>query len=335
MITYGQSISRALDEKLKSDKKVILLGEDIRDPYGGAFKITKGLSAKYAAQVINTPMSEHALTGVASGLAMRGVKPVLEIMFGDFMTLCGDQIVNHATKFSWMYKGQVKVPLVIRTTMGGRRGYGATHSQTLEKIYLGIPGLKIIAPSHFHNPGLQLIGAIDDNNPVLFIEHKLLYSRELGEFEDGYISDFAAKKNGNNFDTLLLSNTDFEDARVTILTYGGMLPWVIDAVNEMLEEEEIGSEVVVPSFINKPLIDEVLESLEKTGRLVIAEEGTLFGGWGAEMAAMVITQGFELLEAPVQRVAAKDLPIANTKAIEDKTLPQVEDIKKAIRKALE
>jgi len=147
MITYGQSINKALDEKLKIDKKVILLGEDIKEPYGGAFKITKELSKKHPNQVINTPMSEYALTGVITGMAIRGLKPVLEIMFGDFITICADQLINHATKFNWMYNNQVRVPIVIRTPMGGRRGYGPTHSQTIEKMYLGIPGLKVIAPS--------------------------------------------------------------------------------------------------------------------------------------------------------------------------------------------
>lgn len=335
MITYGQSINEALDKKLEIDNKVILLGEDICDPYGGAFKITKGLSTKYPHRVINTPMSENALTGIAAGLAIRGMKPVLEIMFGDFITLCTDQIINHATKFSWMYNDQVKVPMVIRTPMGGRRGYGATHSQTLEKIYLGIPGIKIIAPSYFHNPGKQLIDAIDDNNPILFIEHKLLYSRKIGELKNGYIFDFAAKREGDKFETIIMSTTDFEEDRVSLLTYGGMLPWVVEAASEILVEEEIGSEIIVPSYINKPSIREVIESVKKTGRLVIIEEGTLSNGWGAEMAARVIAEGFKLLNAPIKRIAAKDLPIASTKVIEDKTLPQTLDIKKTIKEILD
>ena len=334
MITYAQSINKALGKRLNKDKQVILLGEDVRDPYGGAFKLTKGLSTLYPDQVINTPMSESALTGVTAGLAIRGMRPILEIMFGDFITLCADQLINHAAKFSWMYNAQIKVPMVIRTPMGGRKGYGPTHSQTLEKICLGIPGLKIIAPSHFHNPGEQLNNCIDDNNPVLFIEHKSLYSQKLGELKEGYIFDFAVKKSEEDFETLVLSNTDFEDDKVTVLTYGGMLLWVIEAANEILVEEEISSEIIVPSYINKPFIKEVLESVRKTGRLVIVEEGTLFSGWGAEMAARVIAEGLDLLKTPIKRVAAKDLPIANTKVLEDEILPQVTDIKVAIKEVL-
>ncbi|KAF0135270.1 MAG: hypothetical protein FD145_96 [Candidatus Saganbacteria bacterium] len=334
MITYAQSISQALDYKLKKDKNVILLGEDVCDPYGGAFKITKGLSTKYPDQVINTPMSEWALTGLAAGLAMRGIRPILEIMFGDFLTLCADQLINHATKFGWMYKGKVTVPMVIRTPMGGRRGYGPTHSQTLEKLFLGIPGLKIIAPSHFHDPGEQLIKAIEDNDPVLFIENKVLYTREIDELENGHIFDYSARKSKDEYETIILSNNDFKEHQVTVLTYGGMLPWVTVALNELLLEDEVTSEIIVPSYINKASMPEILESVEKTGRLVIVEEGTLFNGWGAEMAAQVINDGFELLESPVKRVAAKNVPIANTKILEDAVLPQVVDIKKAVEEVL-
>lgn len=335
MITYGQSINKGLDEKLKSDKKVILLGEDVKEPYGGAFKLTKDLSNKHPNQVINTPMSEYALTGVITGMAIRGLRPVLEIMFGDFITICADQLINHATKFNWMYDNQVKVPIVIRTPMGGRRGYGPTHSQTLEKMYLGIPGLKVIAPSHFHDVGKLLVASIDDDKPVLFIENKLLYPRKLVGLKDGYMDEFSAKITKDPYYSVTLSNADFEECDVTVLTYGGMLPFVIDAVNEALEEEEITSEIIVPSNLNKADISEVLASVETSGRLVIAEEGTKTAGWGADIAAKVIEQGFDLLEEPIKRVAALDLPIANTKALEEKILPQVSDIKNAIMEVSE
>ena len=223
MITYGESIRCALDKALKSDQSVILLGEDICDPYGGAFKITRGLSTKYRDRVVNTPISEHALVGIAAGAALRGMRPILEIMFGDFLTLCADQLINHASKFSWMYNGKVFTPLVIRTPMGGRRGYGPTHSQTLEKLYFGIPGIKIIAPSHFHNVENLLIKSIQDNNPVLFIENKLLYPMKLQSLNAGYIGEFATKIDHKDYYTITLSNYDFEKADITITTYGGML----------------------------------------------------------------------------------------------------------------
>jgi len=182
----------------------------------------------------------------------------------------------------------------------------------------------------FHDVGKLLINAIDDENPVLFIENKLLYPKKIVEIKDGYMDDFSAKITEDSYYSVILSNADFEECDVTILTYGGMLPYVIDASNEILEKEEITCEIIVPSYLNKANISETIKSIETSGRLVIVEEGTKTGGWGAEMTAKVIEQGFDLLEEPISRVAALDLPIANTKTLEDKILPQISDIKKAI-----
>lgn len=334
MPTYLQSINQALDRKLKENNHVLLLGEDICDPYGGAFKVTKGLSTKYPEQVINTPMSEWALTGVAAGVGLRGFRPVLEIMFGDFLTLCADQLINHAVKFRWMSNGRANVPLVIRTPMGGRRGYGPTHSQSLEKMFLGIPGLKVIAPSNYHNPGTLLECSIEDNDPVLFIEQKHLYSRPIADAENISEDGFSVRKSQNNYYTVSLSNNDFNGSQVTILSYGGMIPLVIDAVRQMAEAEEVLAEIIIPSYLNDKSMVETLESVKRTGRLIIVEEGTLSNGWGAEMAARVFEEGFECLEAPIKRVAAKELPIGNSRVIEDAIMPQIADICRAVREVL-
>ncbi|MCU0488338.1 MAG: thiamine pyrophosphate-dependent enzyme, partial [Anaerolineales bacterium] len=185
--TMLESLNHGLRHAFEADPRVVLLGEDILDPYGGAFKVSRGLSTAFPERTWSTPISEAGITGLAAGLALRGLRPVVEIMFGDFLTLTADQVINHIAKFSWMYSGgkaqedQVSVPMVIRTPMGGRRGYGPTHSQTLEKIFLGIPGLRIVAPSglttnQLDNPGGLLSQAIlDDPLPVLFIENKLQY----------------------------------------------------------------------------------------------------------------------------------------------------------------
>jgi pyruvate/2-oxoglutarate/acetoin dehydrogenase E1 component len=333
-LTFGESINQALAEIMSENYEVVLLGEDICDPYGGAFKITRGLSVKYPQRVINTPMSEQALTGVAAGMAMRGLRPVLEIMFGDFLTLCADQIINHIAKFNWMYNGRVKIPLVIRTPMGGRRGYGPTHSQTLEKIFLGIPGIKIIAPSNFHDPGKLLIKAIVDDDPVLFLENKFLYAQNLCREDEGYILNFAIKKSEDIFETLVLSNTNFEDDHITILTYGGMLPFVVETANELLLEEEVGSRIIIPSHINKNLATEAIESVKITRRAVVVEEGTFFAGWGAEMSARITCEAFKYLNAPIKRVASLDSPIGCAKDLEDSILPQKHNIKTAIKELL-
>jgi len=147
MTTVLESLNTALHRAMQADERIYILGEDILDPYGGAFKITRGLSAAFPGRVLTTPISEAAILGLASGMALRGLRPVAEVMFGDFVTLMADQLINHAAKFRWMYNDQVRVPLVLRLPMGGRRGYGPTHSQSLEKLFLGAPGLRVVAPS--------------------------------------------------------------------------------------------------------------------------------------------------------------------------------------------
>ena len=172
---------------LEHDSRAVVLGEDILDPYGGAFKVTQGLSTRFPDRVFTTPISEAAIVGVSVGLALRGRHPIAEIMFGDFVTLAADQLINHAAKYAAMYNGQVRVPLVVRTPMGGGRGYGPTHSQSLERLFLGIPHLTVLAPSHVHDAGALLQAAVRAGDPVLFVENKLLYPQPLllGDGEAG------------------------------------------------------------------------------------------------------------------------------------------------------
>jgi pyruvate/2-oxoglutarate/acetoin dehydrogenase E1 component len=221
-LSYGKSITKGLEKALRDDR-VYLIGEDICDPYGGAFKITKGLSSKYPERVINTPISEAGITGLAAGLALRGLKPVLEIMFGDFLALTFDQILSNISKFRWMYNGKVDVPIVIRTPMGGRRGYGPTHSQSTEKFFLGIPGIKIVSPSIVHNPELLIMNAIEDRNPVIFIEYKSDYQKRILKSEKGLIDEWFIRQSDDFYATVNLSATDFKDDQITVITYGGML----------------------------------------------------------------------------------------------------------------
>ncbi len=190
MTTVLESLNRTLQRVMEKDNRVVVLGEDILDPYGGAFQSNRGLSSKYPDRVFSTPISEAGIVGMATGMAMRGLKPVAEIMFGDFVTLIADQLINHAAKFRWMYNDNVRVPIVVRTPMGGRRGYGPTHSQSLEKLFLGIPGMKVLAPNTLRDPGELLLAAIEDEDPVLFVEHKLLYSRPMLEAGKSDLKEF-------------------------------------------------------------------------------------------------------------------------------------------------
>jgi pyruvate/2-oxoglutarate/acetoin dehydrogenase E1 component len=325
-----QVLNDALHEIFSARDDVCLLGEDILDPYGGAFKVTQGLSDGYPDRVFTTPISEASLFGVAAGMALRGQRPILEIMFGDFIALGFDQIVNGIAKFREMYDDQVTVPLVVRTPMGGRRGYGPTHSQSLEKLLLGVPNICVVAASECHDLRALFTHAVEDDRPVFFIENKLMYGRMNRRPEDGHIGELAVRESGGRYPALTFSGTDFTEASATIVTYGGMLPLVLDAVTELILEHEIFCEVVALSQLLPMELDAVYESVGRTGALVTAEEGTLTGGFGAEIAARVQAAAWSDLRAPVQRVAARDGIIPSARSLEDAMLPSVDDVVAAV-----
>jgi len=300
------SLNSALHKLLSEDPRVVVVGEDLLDPYGGTFKVTKGLSSKFPERVLTTPLCEAGFTALAAGMAIRGLRPIVEIMFGDFLMLAADQIVNHIGKYRWMYNDQVRVPLVIRTPMGGRRGYGPTHSQTLEKHFIGVPGWHVVAPSPFHEPGALLYRAVlEDDDPVLFIENKTMYARAVREAPvDGRLGDFYTRTTSSRYPTVLMSFDSFRHADVTLIAYGGMAELAEAAADRVLLAEELFCEVVVPSSLTPVELDPILDSLRRTGRLVICEEGTQPAGWAAEVIALVSSSAFDLLQAPPQRVAA-------------------------------
>jgi pyruvate/2-oxoglutarate/acetoin dehydrogenase E1 component len=322
MPTVLESLNSALHHAMENDRSVYVLGEDILDPYGGAFKVTRGLSTKYPERVLTTPISEAAIIGVANGMALRGLRPVAEIMFGDFVTLSADQLINHAAKFRWMYNNHVHVPMVVRTPMGGRRGYGPTHSQSLEKIFLGIPGLKVVAPNTLDDPGRLLEAAISDDDPVLFVEHKLLYTRALLEAGKGDLVDFEYIQTGKTYPnyTLRFSGNDHQ---LTIATYGYNFELARAAALELLMEHEIFAEIVLFSQLSPFDLDPLFDSLERTRKLLTVEEGTLALGWGAELAARA---GETMNGLKIRRVAALDFPVANARVLEDAILPSQESI---------
>ena len=325
-----QVLNEALHEIFASRGDVYLFGEDILDPYGGAFKVTQGLSDGYPDRVFTTPISEASLFGIAAGMALRGQRPILEIMFGDFIALGLDQVVNGISKFREMYDDQVTVPLVVRTPMGGRRGYGPTHSQSLEKLLLGIPNICVVAASECHDLRALLTHAVEDDGPVFFIENKLMYGRMNRRPEDGHIGELAVRESGGPYPALTFSGTDFTEASATIVTYGGMVPVVLDAVTELIFEHEIFCEVVALSQLSPMELDAVYESVGRTGALVTAEEGTLTGGFGAEIAARVQAAAWSDLRGPVQRVAARDGIIPSARSLEDAMLPSVDDVVAAV-----
>jgi pyruvate/2-oxoglutarate/acetoin dehydrogenase E1 component len=334
-VRYVESLNQALHQLMQDFDNVFVLGEDILDPYGGAFKVTKGLSTIFPDRVIATPISEASMTGFATGLAIRGYRPILEIMFGDFLTLCADQIINGASKFYRMYGKKLKVPLAIRAPMGGRRGYGPTHSQTLETLFLGVPGLDIIAPSHYHDPGELLYRSILClERPMLFIESKLLYGEQLKRPDEDNKLDGCYWEMINNCDnkypTILLRIDKDEQPDVTLIAYGGMSQLAFKAAMNSFFSEEICTDLLIPSLIKPLPLEDFLPSIKRTGKVVIVEESVRTSGWGAELACQITEKAFGYLKKPIVRVGAKELPIPSSKLLEDKILPQIIDIEEAL-----
>jgi 2-oxoisovalerate dehydrogenase E1 component len=281
--TVRRTLNAALRHLLESDPRTLLLGEDLHDPYGGAFKVTQGLSAAFPGRVISTPISEAGITGAAIGLSLDGFLPVMEVMFADFLTLCMDQIYNHAVKFPGMFR-DVAVPLVIRTPCGGRRGYGPTHSQSPEHLFTAVPGLTVVYGSHRHDIGKLLVDAVLRwRYPVLFLEHKLLY----GETVDP--ADYAALPAAGDvaaglFPTL---RRGVADPDITLVSYGGMLPVVEAAARRLTEEEELGVEIVAPCLLSPLPRASMIAHLATRQRVVVVESLRDFGV-GAEIAAAML-----------------------------------------------
>jgi pyruvate/2-oxoglutarate/acetoin dehydrogenase E1 component len=350
--TVLESLNAALHQAFIADERVYLLGEDVLDPYGGSFKVTRGLSTAFPSRVLTTPVSEAGITGLAAGMALRGLRPVVEIMFGDFVTLIADQLINHIAKFRWMYNDQVRVPLVIRTPMGGRRGYGPTHSQTLEKLYLGVPGLCVLAPcvfadNHTGGPGDLLKRAIlESEDPVLFIENKLLYALPVqypGTLVDFTLTPYPSIpiKDPGIWDmgvrfgpTYVLSICDAPPPILTITAYGYMAELARQAVSLLAYEHEIFTELVVPTQLAPFTIEPILESVRHTGRLLAIEEGTLTLGWGAEVITRTIESLGSRLKA-ARRLAARNLPIPASGFLEAAVLPGVDEIVQAAHEMTE
>ncbi len=316
-ITYWQALQEALREEMQRDPRVFLMGEDI-GVYGGAFGVTRGLLDEFGPQRVRcTPISEATIVGAATGAAVTGMRPVVEIMFMDFMTLTMDQLANHAAKFHYMYGSQVRVPMVVRTPAGGGRCYGATHSQSLEAWFLHVPGLKVIAPATPADAKGLLLAAIRDDNPVLCVEHKLLYATS-GPVPDGSeivpIGQALVRRAGSD---------------VTLVAYSYYVGVTLQAAED-LAAAGIDAEVIDLRTLAPMDTEAVLASVRKTGRLVCIEEGTRTGGVGAEIAARVAELAYEYLDAPIRRIAATDTPIPFSPALEPVVLPQKDDIVRVV-----
>jgi len=321
-------INNFFDDYLAKDKNMIFIGEDVLSPYGGAFKVAKGLSDKYPDQVFATPISEQAITGIANGLALAGMKPYLEIMFGDFITLSMDQIINHASKFYHMYNKQVTCPVVIRTPMGGGRGYGPTHSQTLDKFLVGIDNVKVVALNNFISPYEIYIKIHTEEHPVIVIENKCDYGRKIAT---NSIKNYLYEKSDDDYPLIRLRPIK-SPPTATLVTYGGMADVVHNCLKEIFIKLDIKSEVFILTLIHPLDIKEIVKSVENTGRLYVIEEGSAFAGIGSEIIAAVKEQTDKTFLA--RRIASLPLPIPSAKGLESEVITNKKRILQTIEETI-
>jgi 2-oxoisovalerate dehydrogenase E1 component len=330
---YIKNINGALHEILGNDPAAFVMGEDLLDPYGGAFGATRGLSTQFPDRVITTPISEAGIAAWGVGGALEGGHPIIEIMFGDFLALAADQLLNHAPKYAWVSDDGVSVPMVVRTPMGGGRGYGPSHSQSIEKMFLGIPGLTVVAPSHLLEPGALLKRAAALKSPVLFIEHKLLYPRPVEAIVDGRMGDFYVRATQSVFPTLHLSLAEFERPDVAIVAYGGMTPLALELASALLHKEEVVADVIVPAQLSPMPTAEIAAFLGDCPVVITIEEGQKECGWGAEVVASIAglqaAHGRRFL-----RFAAAYSPVPAAGSLEKKALPNLDVILAGIKRGL-
>jgi pyruvate dehydrogenase E1 component beta subunit len=318
--TFIEILRRALDEELTRDASVYLLGEDVAA--GGAFGVTRGLADKFGAQrVRNTPISEAAITGVATGAALCGLKPVLEIMFIDFATLAMDTLINQVAKYRYMSGGQLAVPLVVRTQAGAAGGAAAQHSQSLESWFIHAPGLVVVAPSSPAEAYGLLKSAIRLGEPVLFVEHKRLYTMKEALADADELPQIGSAR-------VARAGTD-----VTLIAYSAMVGSALDAAGE-LERSGISAEVIDLRTLVPLDIESIGESVAKTHRAMIAHEAVLNGGVGAEIAARIGSELFDELDAPVLRVGCPFAPIPFAPELEQALLPGSGDIVRRVNEIL-
>ena len=320
-LRYNWALNQALKEEMTRDINVIVAGEDVAE-VGGSFGITRGLFEEFGPlRVIDTPISENAIVGMAVGAAASGLRPVVEIMFMDFLAVCLDQIVNQAAKMRYMFGGTLKLPMVIRTQSGAGLSAGPQHSQSLEAIFMHIPGLKVVMPSSPADAKGLLKAAIRDDNPVLFIENKVLYAAKGEVPEEEYVIPFG-KAN------VCRTGTD-----VTIVALSQMVGKAMEAA-KLLAENGIEAEVIDPRTITPLDSETILRSVAKTGKLVIVHEAVKRGGIGGEIAAMVQEEAFDYLDAPIQRVGAPFCPVPYSKTLEEIYLPGTPQIIDAVHRVI-
>jgi pyruvate dehydrogenase E1 component beta subunit len=334
-MSIAEALRQAIREEMRRDPTVFCIGEDIGIPggFGGAFTVTLGLADEFGHErILDTPISELGLTGIAVGAAMAGLRPIADVQYADFLFLAMDQLANQAAKMTYMSGGTVKVPLVMRAPVGAT-ARGSQHAQSLEAFFCHVPGLKVVAPATAYDAKGLLKAAVRDDNPVIVFEHKLLYGSKGPRTEKGALSPVGEVPDEEYLVPIGKGIVRREGTDVTIV--GKLLTmYRALAAAEALAQEGIDAEVIDPRTL-VPLDKElILESVRKTGRLVIVEEDTLTGGWAGELAAIVADEAFWYLDAPIKRVSAPDVPPPFAPVMEQFYVPSVERVAEAARSLL-
>ncbi|MDY6971201.1 MAG: alpha-ketoacid dehydrogenase subunit beta [Thermodesulfobacteriota bacterium] len=321
-LTYREALNQALREEMERDPTVFVTGEDVAF-YGGSFKVTDGLLAQFGDQrVIDTPIAEGSIVGMAIGAAMVGLRPVVELMTVNFALLAMDQIVNHAAKVRYMFGGNVRVPLVIRAPGGGGQQLAAQHSQSLESYFLHCPGLKVVCPAFPSDAKGLLKEAIRDDDPVVFLEHEALYGSKGEVPEENHITPLGRGK-------VIREGKD-----ITIIAYSRTALLSLNVALD-LEKEGINAEVIDLRSLNPLDYGLITDSVKKTGRAVVIEEDWKTGGVGGELVSIIMENCFDYLDGPVKRVAAKDVPMPYARNLEKIAIPQEDDIKTVVMELLQ
>lgn len=321
-LTYAQAINEALRQCMKEDERVILLGEDI-GVYGGVFQVTAGLLNEFGPErVIDTPIAEAGFTGASVGAALTGMRPVVEIMFIDFTTVAMDMIINQMAKMHYMFGGRGKVPMVLRINIGAGRGTAAQHSQSFHALFMHIPGLYLAVPSTPYDAKGLMIEAIRNDNPVVFVEHKKLYVEKGDVPEEGYTIPFGQ------------ADIKREGSDLTIVATHALVTRSLNAADEVAKEG-IDVEIVDPRTLVPLDRSTILESVKKTGRLLVADEGHKTCGVAAEISAMVAEEAIYYLKAPVARVCSPDTPVPFSPPLEQAYIPDVKDLVPAIKRLMQ
>ena len=321
-VTYREAVAEGVARELRRDPAVVCLGEDIGKA-GGVFKTTQGLFEEFGPDRIwDTPISEQAILGLAMGAAMTGMRPIAEIMFSDFFAVCWDYLANEMPKIRYMTGGQITVPLVVRTANGGGLGFGAQHSQAVENWTLTIPGLKIVAPSNPADVVGLMASAVRSDDPVVFFEHKGLFASKGQAAPDGHLVPLGQA-------AVARAGTD-----ITVVALAATVPMALAAADQ-LAADGVSAEVIDLRCLVPLDMATVLESVGRTSRLLIVEENPYQGGWGGTVASIVADEGFELLDAPVRRIAADCVPLPFADALEQQVIPTVAKVASGIRTLME